>query len=432
VDQLETEELKNRNAEIMALFKGSLIISAPTTQDEVQQSILDLLGELYELSLSFIMLYSKNRDALETTACKGEKRNILPEILQRSDSIAKLVFDRKQTLVTNDIDYDERISLRDELLSAGVESMICVPLVSRGNAIGLLGLCLPYKEITIRLEDTARLLITFAGQAATAIENSRLYEELEDANDQIVEWNEFLQQRVEETTKKLVAARERLWHAERLSMVGQLVAGFIHEINNPLYAISNYAQRLMELNSDPTKLKYLEAIIGGVNVIKRITGNLSELTRLSSLSRDTNDINELLNDAIALVKFDAEEQGVSINWEFDVHLPLLKCDSVKIRQVFLNLLINALDAMPEGGKLMVRTYSLNKDVFILFEDTGVGIDIEEQPHIFEPFFSTKGNDGIGLGLFVSKSIVEAHDGEITFETEKDVGTCFEVRLPLEN
>jgi signal transduction histidine kinase len=432
VNQLETQELEKRNAQIMALFKGSLIISAPLTQNEVQQSILDLLEELYELSLSFIMLYDGDRDVLETTAYEGEKGDALPGILQRSDSIAELVFAGKQTLITNDIESDERISFKDQLLAASVKSILCVPLVSRGSAIGLLGLCLPYKEDMRVLEDTGRLITTFAGQAAIAIENTRLYEELEDANEQIIEWNEFLQQRVDETTEKLIASRGRLWHAERLSTVGQLVAGFIHEINNPLYAISNYAQKLVELELDSTKLKYLEAIAGGVNVIKGITENLSELTRLSSLSRDANDINQLLTDAIALIEFDAQEQGVSIKQQLDADLPSVKCDSVKIRQVFLNLLINALDAMPEGGTITVKTDVSPLYVSIVFEDTGAGIDEDGQPHIFEPFFSTKGSDGIGLGLFVSKSIIEAHDGRITFETQKGVGTCFEVRLPLED
>jgi len=209
-----------------------------------------------------------------------------------------------------------------------------------------------------------------------------------------------------------------------------LVAGLVHEINNPLYAISNYAQRLIELESDSKKHKYLESIAGGVNAIKAITENLSELTRLSSLSRDLNDINELLEDTIALVEFDAQEQGVSIKKELADHLPSIECDAVKLRQVFLNLLINALDAMPDGGTVTVRTQESPDYVFIKFADTGVGIDEEDLPHIFKPFFSTKGDDGIGLGLFVSASIIQAHDGTLTFESEKGTGSCLEIKLPF--
>jgi len=427
------EELKRRNGEMMALFRGSLVVSASLSQEEVQQNILDLLGDLYELSLSFIMLYNEDRNVLEVTAYRGEKGRFLSKItLRGSESIAEWVFSRKQILIANDIQFDERISFRDELLAIGIKSILCVPLIARGNSIGVMGLCLPCKEDITRLEDTGRLLTTFAGQAAIAIENTRLYAELEDANEQIVEWNEFLQQRVDEAMEKLVAARERLWHAERLSTVGQLAAGLVHEINNPLYAISNYAHRLIELESDPTRLKYLESIASGVNVIKGITENLSELTRLSCLSEGANDINELLRDTITLMEFDAQEQGVLVKKEFDNHLPPIESDAVKLRQVFLNLLINALDAMPEGGTITVKTKRLQNHISITFSDTGTGIDDEDLPHIFKPFFSTKEDDGIGLGLFVSTSIIQAHDGTISFESEKGVGTCFEIKLPLES
>jgi signal transduction histidine kinase len=431
MDESQTEELRKRNAEMMALFRGSLAVSASSSQEEIQQNILKLLGELYELSLSFIMLYDKDRNVLEVTAYEGEGGEFLSKMaLQQDEGIVEWVFSRKEILITNAIQSDKRVSFGDELSGINVKSVICVPLIVKGNSIGVIGLGLRYKENKAKLEDTARLLRTFAGQAAIAIENTMLYQELEDANDQIIEWNEFLQQRVDETTEKLVAARERLWHAERLSTVGKLIAGFVHEINNPLYAISNYAQRLIELESDPTKLKYVESIAGGVDTIKRITENLLELTRLSSLSVSDNDINELLKDTIVLIEFDAREQGVIIKQDFADGAPPVRSDATKLRQVFLNILINALDAMPDGGTISVRTQASPDHVSIEFSDTGMGIDQGDGTHIFEPFFSTKGDDGVGLGLFVSNSIIQAHDGTITFESKKDVYTRFEVRLPL--
>ncbi|MFQ6044264.1 MAG: ATP-binding protein, partial [Candidatus Poribacteria bacterium] len=342
----------------------------------------------------------------------------------------------------DDIHTDERITFKDELLAMGVKSILCVPLIVKGNAIGVIGLCLPYKEDSSNLEYKIPLLTIFAGQSAIAIENTRMYEQLERANEQIRDWNERLQQKVEATTQKLIASRERLWHAERLSTVGRLVAGLVHEINNPLYAISNYAQRLIELEkedgyrntglSEETKLKYLEAIEQGVNMIKGITENLLELTRLSSLSKEFTDINELLQDTIALVEFDAQEQGVLVKQELDTRLPPTESDAAKLRQVFLNLLINALDAMQEGGTITVKTQGLPDHVSIMISDTGVGIGEEDLPHIFEPYFSTKEDEGIGLGLFVSASIIQAHDGKITVESEKDVGTCFKIILPVES
>ena len=433
MDEPQIEALKRRNAEMMALFRGSLAVSASSSQEEIQQNILDLVEELYDLSLSFIMIYDSERGVLEVTAYEGEKGDFLSNTsLHHNEGIVEWVFSKKEVLITNAIQSDKRVSFRDDLLEIGIESIICVPLVIKGNAIGVMGLCLPYKEDAVKLEDTGRLLRTFAGQAAIVIENARLYEELEDANEQIVEWNEFLQQRVDETTEKLVAARERLWHTERLFTVGKLVAGFVHEIGNPLYAISNYTQRLIELEPNSTKLKYLESIAGGVNAIKGITENLSELTRLSSMSMDNNDVNELLEDTIVLIELDAQEQRVIIEKNFDDDLPPVKSDATKLRQVFLNLLINALDAMPEGGTITVRTQVIPDHVSIEFSDTGMGVDQEDAAHVFEPFFSTKGNDGIGLGLFVSNSIIKAHNGIITFKSENDAGTSFEVRLPIEN
>ena len=230
MDEPQIEALKRRNAEMMALFRGSLAVSASLSQEEIQRNILDLVEELYELSLSFIMLHNRDRDVLKVTAYEGEKGDFLSDrVLERSDGIVDWVFSRKEVLITNTIQSDERVSFRDELLDIGIESVICVPLIAKGKTIGVMGLCLPHKEDTAKLEYTGRLLRTFAGQAAIAIENAKLYEELEDANQQIIEWNESLRQKVDETTEKLITARERLWHSERLSTVGKLVAGFIHE-----------------------------------------------------------------------------------------------------------------------------------------------------------------------------------------------------------
>ena len=392
-----------------------------------------VLESLYEASCSFIMLYDNSRDVLEITAYRGEKGRLFSNrTIQPNEGFAGWVYSTKQPLIANDIQQDKRLEFKDELLAMGVKSILCVPLIVKDNAIGVIGLYLLYNESVSKLEHTSQLLTIFAGQAAIAIENTRLYGELEKANEHISELNEHLQQKVEETTQKLVASREQLWHAERLSTVGKLVAGLVHEINNPLYAISNYAQRLIELESEETKLNYLESIRLGVNMITGITENLLELTRLSSLSKDATDINELLKDTIALVEFDAQEQGVLIKREFDAHLLPIESDAAKLRQVFLNLLINALDAMPEGGKITVKTEGFPNHVSITVSDTGVGIDEEDLPHIFEPYFSTKEDEGIGLGLFVSASIIHAHNGNIIVESKKGAGTCFKVTLPLGN
>ena len=431
--ETEIEELKKRYAEAMALLKGTRIVSASSSQEEAYENILNLMEKQYEPSLSFIMLYDKNRDVLDMAAYRGARRELFAKItLQKNEGISGYTFSTNQPLIVNDTQSDDRIIFKDELLAMGVKSILCVPLMVKRGAIGVFGLGLPYKEDVSTLEDTSQLLSVFAGQAAVAIENTRLYEELERANEQIQKWNERLQEKVEKTTEQLVAARERLWHSERLSTVGKLVAGLVHEINNPLYAISNYAQQLIELESEPKKLKYLESIDRGVTMIKGISENLLELTRLSSLSKEITDINELLQDTLTLVEFDAQEQGVSIKREFDDSLPTIESDAAKIRQVFLNLLINALDAMPEGGTLTVQTQGFPDHVSIIFSDTGVGIDEEDMPNIFQPFFSTKEDDGIGLGLFVSASIIQAHDGKITVESEKGAYTRFKITLPLES
>lgn len=230
----------------------------------------------------------------------------------------------------------------------------------------------------------------------------------------------------------LSEAQKRLADAERLATLGQLSAGIVHEINNPLYGITNYLEVMKnELINDEQK-KYLSLISQGVDMIKSTTGDLLNVARLDKLDLGSVNIKELIKDTLAFLKHRFEEEDVAIKTTFPAELPLIQADKNKIKQVFLNLLINSLESMSNNGKIEIRTALGDDNIKISVADNGCGIPEDKLPHIFEPFISgkkAKRERGIGLGLFMASSIISAHRGDIKVESAVGQGTTFTISLP---
>jgi PAS domain S-box-containing protein len=231
------------------------------------------------------------------------------------------------------------------------------------------------------------------------------------------------------TEKKKI--EEELFRATKHASVGRLAAGVSHEIGNPLASISSLVQELLTEDMSPFVKGSLSTINEHVHRIARIVRNLGDFARLYPRQKTPTNLRDILESTLNLVRYDKNFKKIDIHT--DVHdTPALRIDPDQIQQVFLNLILNARDAMPDGGKLEISVKKSNGHVEMLFADTGQGIDAEVKDKVFDPFFSTKGpTKGTGLGLSICYSIIKDHGGTIEIESEKKKGTRFIIKIPLQ-
>jgi two-component system NtrC family sensor kinase len=229
---------------------------------------------------------------------------------------------------------------------------------------------------------------------------------------------------------------QQIMKSERLATIGQLAAGVAHEINNPLGTISIYAQMVLdELDKDSDSCRESMAVVmKQTNRAGRIVKDLLEFARQSEPEMRMLNITDVLTKAIAITTHPAELQNIRLLTDLTPELPDIQGDSDKLQQVFVNIIVNALQAMPEGGILTVRTRLTEDSGFVEIEisDTGCGIPQEHLSKLFDPFFSTKRTgEGTGLGLSVTLGIVEKHNGTIDVKSKVGEGSTFIIRLPAE-
>jgi PAS domain S-box-containing protein len=226
------------------------------------------------------------------------------------------------------------------------------------------------------------------------------------------------------------ALQERIIISERLAALGQVVAEITHEIKNPLMLIGGFARQLIKQTKDEKSLKKLNIIADEVLRLENLLKELREFYLPRTLDGQEVDINRLLKEVHDLVKDDCKRRRIQTELKADGRQAMIKGDRGKLKQVFLNLAKNAIEAMERGGRLSVRSQMTGDLVDITITDDGCGIPKEEQEKIFSPFFTTK-RHGSGLGLSVSKGIIEDHVGSsFTVESEEGKGTTFRVRMPL--
>ncbi len=224
---------------------------------------------------------------------------------------------------------------------------------------------------------------------------------------------------------------KRLVQADKLSSIGLLAAGVAHEVNTPLAVISTYAQMLAkQISGDAQKAPLLEKIAKQTFRASEIVNSLLNFSRTSPTEFVSLDLNKVVNETLSLIEHQLSKAGVTVSLSLDDGLPRVKGNSGRLQQVFLNLFLNARDAMEAGGTLAVRTSSKDGVVRVSVADSGSGIAPENLVKIFDPFFTTKtAKKGTGLGLSVSYGIVREHGGEIEVSSELGSGTRFELTFP---
>jgi two-component system NtrC family sensor kinase len=230
-----------------------------------------------------------------------------------------------------------------------------------------------------------------------------------------------------------IRLEEQLQQREKLSSIGLLAAGVAHEVNTPLTGVSSYTQLLMGMMpvTDP-KHALLQKIGRQADRATNIVNNLLNFSRTGSAAEFTElNINQVLEDTIQLIEPQLRRNQIEIKREYDLDSALIIGNAGKLQQVFTNLLLNARDAIPDGGRITLRT-SASEDDSLLVEvsDNGIGIAPENVAKIYDPFYTTKGvGRGTGLGLAVSYGIVQEHSGHIGVESAPGLGTTFRIALP---
>ncbi|MCX5800814.1 MAG: cache domain-containing protein [Candidatus Eisenbacteria bacterium] len=300
----------------------------------------------------------------------------------------------------------------------------------------------PLKRLVVATEEVARGDLSHRVKINSQDELGQLAEsfnamtaELQRADDRYQALTKTLEDKVRDKTQELRDAQDQLLRSEKLSSLGKMAAGIAHEINNPLTSILINSHLIAEKLTGEEKQKFednLKLIIDETTRSSAIVSGLLEFSRQTPPEKKPADVNEVIEETLVLLRSQVLAHNVEIDKELGENLPKITIDENKIKQVFTNVILNGLDAMPDGGTLFIasRLSPEKQCVIIMFRDTGCGIPATDLGKIFDPFFSTKGTKGTGLGLSVSYGIIEQHSGRIDVQSEVGNGTTLSICLPM--
>ena len=242
------------------------------------------------------------------------------------------------------------------------------------------------------------------------------------------------QNQLEQLVAENTLLKQRVDQMQRLTALGELVSTTTHEFNNVLMTILNYAKMGMRHRDDATRDKALDKIYTAAERANKITNSVLGMARNRSNQFETTDMVKLIEQTMVLLERELSKYRISVELQIE-EVPQIQAIGNQLQQVLLNLLINARQAMPDGGQLIVRLYADDQFVNLAVRDFGTGIPQDKLKKIFQPYFSTKdgpdesGKGGTGLGLASCKNIIEAHGGKIRVESMVGKGTCFTLKLP---
>jgi two-component system NtrC family sensor kinase len=262
--------------------------------------------------------------------------------------------------------------------------------------------------------------------------------QLRAAHEETVTWAKTLEDRVVQKTKELRSAHEHMLRVEKMASMGKMAAVVAHEVNNPLSGILTYAKLLRKWvgtgqvghEKRDEAMECLELIATESRRCGDLIKNLLSLSRTAPMNVQSTDLHMVIDRCLLLVRHQLELGGIELQQKRALDLPLVPCDPAQIEQVLLALIMNAIDAMPRGGTLWLETQITHDEIEIAVRDNGAGIAPDVLPQIFEPFVTTKDNGrGVGLGLAISRGIMERHNGRIEVQSELGRGSTFTVTLP---
>jgi signal transduction histidine kinase/putative methionine-R-sulfoxide reductase with GAF domain len=393
--------------------------------DEILKLVLEGVTKNIGFDRARLYLVNEKRHVLECKMAVGvdeEKIKGITLPLDPEDSVVARSIFEKQPFIIPDASQDPRVNpiLKEKF---NLHSLVVIPLLTKGKPLGAIAAdhVEPGKNITSEILESA---MTFAQQAGLAIHNALMYQELKAFSQQ-------MEEKIQKTTADLKKTEAQLIRSEKLAALGQLAAGIAHEIRNPLTSINILIHSLTEnLPSENTHREDLKVIEEEILRINEIVNQFLRFAKPAPPLLDKTDLIPIFEETLQLLRPQIEKGKIAVQKEFEP-LPLITVDREQIKQVILNLLMNAIQAMPGGGQLSMSG-RFSRDgywVELTVQDSGVGIPPEDLDKLFDPFFSTK-EGGIGLGLSIAHRIIDQHHGKIEVESNPGKGTLFTISLPV--
>ncbi len=387
-----------------ALFPIGTEISSTLQLDEVLTRIVAHACRLMEARVASLLLIDRQEGTLHPAATHGasDAYLALPN-REVSSSLIGEVITTGRPLHILDVRKETRYRVSDVARQEGLCTLLSVPLRAKDTVVGVLNVYTAQPRDFD--EDALRLLTLLASQSAIAIENATLHrDEME--------------------------TREQLRQSEKLAALGTLSAGLAHELRNPLNTVSMLMYAMgRDMSAEDRFSPDVAVIQGELRRMSLLIEQFLAFARPQPPHFQRERIEEIMEETLLLIGPEARTRGIAIRKEWTKDLPLVWADGTQIKQVFLNLLLNALQAMAHTGTLTVRLSVSGGSLLTAIMDEGEGISPEVKAKLFEPFFSTK-QGGTGLGLSISQRMIEGHNGRLRLFSQPGIGTSAIVRLPL--
>jgi PAS domain S-box-containing protein len=406
------DEMRRRNRELNALNAMAVIATQSFDLDEILNLTLRQVISLFGAETGSVYLAAETEGTYRRRAGWGPRSEARVKMSEVSfpDGFGDLVMRSRAEVMTQDFLPHLPPAVAEFACADRLAYWIWVLLWGKDKPIGIMGIA--SKENRQYSSNDENLLVAISRQLATTIEKVQLYEETCRAYED------------------LRRTQEQLLQSEKMSAVGQLIAGVAHELNNPLTAILGYAQLLESAGLDRRSADFVRKLYKQAQRTHRVVQNLLSFARQRKTQKVEVDLRKVLEETLTLRDYDLKVNNITLERDLPEDLPSVVADPHQLEQVFLNIINNALDAMLESsgsGVLKVRAASRDNFVSITFDDSGPGI--KDPSRIFDPFYTTKSvGKGTGLGLSICYGIVKEHGGEIVARNREEGGATIEVRL----
>jgi signal transduction histidine kinase/pSer/pThr/pTyr-binding forkhead associated (FHA) protein len=428
------DELKRARTDLEALYRAGRTINGILRTSELVPMLLDVIfREMPRVDRVSVYLRD-DAGALACAAGKVRGRDLKESETIFSQTLAEAVLRDGTAQLTYDASQDHRFVEVESIQQQGIRAAICVPLQANEQMFGILYADSTNPENRFRVDDL-RFMAAIGLQAGTALENARLYERLEQEKAALDDAHEALK-----------STQDQLVQSEKLAAVGQLASGIVHEMKNPMTVILGYAGLIRDKVKDVTANLDDDRGIGhladevedGVGQVNQVIEQLLLFARPSEPKVTFVSTSKVVEDTLRFLKHETNAAGIKVKNQVPEVLPDVNIDDNQVKQVFINIVLNAVQAMERRkGLLVVTGKTVRREdrqfVQLEFSDNGCGMSPEQCSRIFEPFFSTKapgsGVGGTGLGLSVSYAIIEKHGGSISVTSLPGEGSKFIVTLP---
>jgi signal transduction histidine kinase len=400
------EQLRLKTRLLESLASVSRTINSALNLDEVLQTITRDAAELMQAKMCSLMMLDDTGGWLDLRASHGAGETYLRKPrLSVGESLLGAVVRRRKPIQVDNVQTSAGYQNVEVARQEGLVSLLSAPLLFSGEAIGTLNIytAAPYKFSN----EEIRILTAFAELSAIAIEKARLYE-------------------------RLVDAEEQMRQNEKLSALGLLAAEVAHEIRNPL-TVMKMLYHSLDLNFPKSDPRAEDARLMGEKIehLNKIVERILDFARTTEPKLDPVDLNAVIEELSLLVRHKLANQGVLLQPQLQTALPNVLGDAMQLEQAFLNLILNAAEAMPEGGTLTVRTRTEVSDgpVLVEFADTGEGMSEEQCSKAFRSVLNTTKAKGTGLGLAIVGRTIETHGGDLNIQSQRGRGTTITISFP---